>query len=114
MPSWERLWDDFVQEELRIRLGSTIRQHGEDYGEDISLSEKGKKKTKKGPKGGAKKQQKGGEKERDMSKVKCFSCNKMGNYVVQCLNRKNKKRGGTSTSTEEDDVSSQFEKIMIF
>jgi hypothetical protein len=23
MPSWERLWDDFVQEELRIGSGST-------------------------------------------------------------------------------------------
>jgi hypothetical protein len=61
MPSWERLWDDFVQEELRILSRSTSQQHGGDDGEDLALSAKGKKKTKKGPKGGAKQQQKGGE-----------------------------------------------------
>jgi hypothetical protein len=56
MPSWERLWDDFVQEEIMIASRYTSQQHGGDDGEDLSLSTKGKKKTKKGPKGGAKKQ----------------------------------------------------------
>jgi hypothetical protein len=81
MPSWERLWDDFVQEELRVGLGSTSQQRGGDDGEDLALSAKGKKKTKKGPKGGAKQQQKVGEQQRDMSKVKCFACNKLGHYA---------------------------------
>ena len=26
MPSWERLWDDFVQEELRVGLGTSSGQ----------------------------------------------------------------------------------------
>jgi hypothetical protein len=49
---------------------------------------------------------------RDMSKVKCFACNKMGHYVGQCPNRKKKKQGGTTTSTEEDEFASQFEREM--
>jgi hypothetical protein len=45
-----------------------------------------------------------------MSKVKCFACNKMGNYARQCPNRKKKKQGGTATTTEEDEFASQFER----
>jgi hypothetical protein len=60
MPSWERLWDDFVQEELRIGSRFTSQQCGGDDDEDFSLSAKGKK-TKKGSKGGAKQHQKGNE-----------------------------------------------------
>jgi hypothetical protein len=112
MPSWERLWDDFVQEELKIGSGSTSQQHRGDDGEDLALSAKGKKKTKKGPKGEAKQQQKGGEQQRDMSKVKCFACNKTRHYVGRCPNRK-KKQGGTSTSAKEDEFASQFERKIL-
>jgi hypothetical protein len=45
MPSWERLWDDFVQEELRHGSTSTSQQHGGDGEEDLALLAKGKKKT---------------------------------------------------------------------
>ena len=61
MPSWERLWDDFVQEELRVGSVSSSGQRGAE--EDIvALAEKGKKKkiSRKGPKEGDKKK-KGGE-----------------------------------------------------
>jgi hypothetical protein len=62
VPSWERLWDDFVQEELRVGSRSTSQQCGGDGDEDLALLVKGKKKTKKSPKGGAKQQQqRGGE-----------------------------------------------------
>ena len=58
MPSWEILWDDFVQEELRCNLGSSGQQCTSDGDEDLALWTKGKKKTDKGvrqgPKGGAK------------------------------------------------------------
>jgi hypothetical protein len=56
MPKWERLWDDFVQEELRVGSLSTSQQRGGDDEGDLSLLAKGKKKTKKGLKGGAKQQ----------------------------------------------------------
>jgi hypothetical protein len=58
MPSWERLWDDFVQEELRCSSGSSGQQHIAEGEEDLALWTKGKKKASKGarqgPKGGAK------------------------------------------------------------
>lgn len=55
MPNWERLWDDFTQEELRLGSESTSQQRGGDDEESVALYTKGKKKTKKfGPKGGAK------------------------------------------------------------
>jgi hypothetical protein len=59
MPSWERLWDDFVQEELRfVGSGSSSQQQGEGGDEsDLAFLAKGKKKTKHGPKVGAKQQQ---------------------------------------------------------
>jgi hypothetical protein len=54
MPSWERIWNNFVQEEIRVGSGSTSQQRGGDDKVDLSLLAKGKKKTNKGPKGGAK------------------------------------------------------------
>ena len=86
LPDWERLWDDFVQEELRTSSGSSSQQRvGDD--ENVALAAKGKKKSKGGPKGGAKPK---GEQKKDMSKVKCFACHKMGHYAGQCPNRKKK------------------------
>jgi hypothetical protein len=57
MPNWERLWDDFVQNELRFGSVSSSQRHGGDDEGDLDLLEKGKKRTKKSPKGGAKQQQ---------------------------------------------------------
>jgi hypothetical protein len=71
--------------------------------------EKGKKNTKKGPSGGAKKQQRGGEQKKDISKVKLFASHKMGRYVGECPHMK-KNHGGTAAADEEDDFTSQFER----
>jgi hypothetical protein len=106
MPSWERLWGDFVQEVemwLWIFKKTMCIVEGD---EDLALWSKGKKKvdkgTKQGPKGGAKSQESGSGQKRDMNKVKCFACKKMGHYVGQCSNRKNK-MGGTTTTTYEEE-----------
>lgn len=78
MPSWERLWDDFVQEELRVGSTSSSTQHGGGDSDTVALAAKGKKKvSKKGSKAWDKKKS-GGEQQRDMSKVKCFACHKFG------------------------------------
>ena len=58
--------------------------------EDVALTAKGKKKNKKGPKKGGAKQQDGQKK--DLSTVKCFACQKMGQYAVQCPQKKKKKQ----------------------
>jgi hypothetical protein len=94
MPTWERLWDDFIQEEMRCILESSGKQQISQGDEDISLWTKGKKKVDKGarqgPKRGAKPQgESGGGKKGDMRKVKLFSCKRMGHYDGQCPNRKN-------------------------
>jgi len=81
MPSWERLWDDFMQEELRFISGSTSQRPVGEGDEDLALYAKGKKKigqgARSGHKGGAKPQQSGSGQKRDMSKVKCFACKRM-------------------------------------
>ena len=79
LPSWDKVCDDFVQEETRRGLllcsGSISRQDEE----DVALTTKGKKKNKKGPKKGGAKQQ--DRQKKDLSTVKCFACHKMGHYA---------------------------------
>jgi hypothetical protein len=43
--------------------------------------------------------------EKDLSKVKCWCCQKMGHYAVTCLERKNNKIHNMETSAEVDDFS---------
>lgn len=106
MPSWERLWDDFVQEELRVGSTSTSSQHGGGDADTVALAAKGKKKTDKiGPKAGHKKKS-GGEQQRDMSKVKCFACHKFGHYV-QCPNKKKKQ---VAASADMEELASKFDR----
>ena len=100
MPSWDRLWDDFIQEETRRGYIQGSTSHNKDDEENVALAAKRKKKkTKKGSKGGTKQQD--GEK-KDMSKVKCFACQKFGHYVGQCPNKKKKKQQ-TATAAEIDE-----------
>jgi len=54
MPSWERLRDNFVQEEQRCSSGSSRQQCISEGDEDISLWTKGKKKFDKGARKGSK------------------------------------------------------------
>jgi hypothetical protein len=91
MPTWERMWDDFIQEETRLVAEASGQQQQQQSvlgDEDLALWTKGKKKTDhggwQGPKFGAPPQ--GGERsnngqKRDMSRVICFSCGEMGHYV---------------------------------
>jgi hypothetical protein len=103
LPKWERLWDDFVQEETRRGYvhGSSSTGHDE---ENVALAANSKKKFKKGPKGGNKPK---GEGKKDMSKVKCFACHKFGHYAGQCLNKKKKQ---TAASAEVEEFSAKFDK----
>jgi hypothetical protein len=103
LPNWERLWDDFVQEETRRGYvhGSSSTGHDE---ENVALAANIKKKFKKGPKGGNKPK---GEGNKDMSKVKCFACHKFGHYAGQCPKKKKKQ---TTASTTVEDFTTKFDK----
>jgi hypothetical protein len=118
MPTWERLWDDFVQEETRLTSETSGQQQTLQGDEDLYLWTKGKKKVDKGarqgPKFGATPQgERSSGQKRDMRKVKCFFCKKMGHYAGQCPNRK-KKKGGTTTTIEEAKFHALFERECAF
>ena len=84
-PSWDRLWDDFKQEEAHRGLVQGSSSNSKEDKDNVSLSAIGKK-SKKGAKGGAKKQR--GEQKKDLSKVGCYACNAFDHYVGQCPNKK--------------------------
>ena len=55
MPTWDRLWDDFIQEETCTGYVQGSTSHNKKDEENVALAAKGKKKkTKKGSKGGTK------------------------------------------------------------
>jgi hypothetical protein len=103
LPKWERLWDDFVQEETRRGCvhGSSSTGHDE---ENVALAANSKKKFRKGPKGRNKPK---GEGKKDMSKVKCFACHTFGHYAGQCPNKKKKH---TAASAVVEEFSTKFDK----
>jgi len=78
LPDWNRLWDDFIQEDLRDKDLHPSKK----VDEDVALLAKMKCKWK------------------DLSKIKCFHCGDMGHYVSKCLKKKgdDEKKKGKHTS----------------
>ena len=80
LPTWDRLWDDFVQEETRRGLVQGSTSHSGVDDENVALAAKGKKK--KGPKkGGAKQYQQQSGQKKDLIKIKCYACQAFGHYA---------------------------------
>jgi hypothetical protein len=104
LPDRQRLWDDLVQEEIRIgQAGPSSSTHAEEE-EGLALAGKAKGKKKK----------KGGKKNIDFSKVKCFQCHKMGHFASQCPERKKKNKPQMAASTAVDEFSKSFEEDFCF
>jgi hypothetical protein len=92
MPKWDHLWDDFIQEETQRGYVQGTSSNGNDE-ENVTLATKRKGKKK------------------DMSKVKCFACQKFGHYAGQCPNKKKvKKEAEVVASAATDEFVEQFEK----
>ena len=105
LPDWERLWNDYVQNEIWKGYSVEIR---DDEEENVALAAKGKKeKSKKGAssnsgsKGKGKQKKKEG-KEKDLSKVKCWACQKMGHYAVTCPEKKKQRKREECCSFSRD------------
>jgi hypothetical protein len=60
-----------------------------------------------------KKKRKGGKKNIDFSKVKCFQCHKMGHFASQCPERK-KKKPQMGTLATVDEFTKSFEEDFCF
>ena len=63
LPDWSRLWDDFTQKEIQEGSQCSGQKEGASE-ENVALSAKSKKKTKK-----------------DLSKVRCFACSQYGHFA---------------------------------
>jgi hypothetical protein len=104
-PNWERLWDDFIQEETREEALCSRQSKGEENEEKVSLLEK--KKDKKALRG----ENSSHGRKNDVSEVRCFECHELGNYASQCLNKKRSKKDvETVTSVEVNEFIEKFEK----
>jgi hypothetical protein len=131
LPTWERMWDDFAQEEIRLASEAPGQQQQQQtvFGdEELALWTKGKKKTghggRQGPKTGGQPQRSGGGAEsssgqgnsqgRDMNTVRCFACGEMGHYAGQCPKKKKKQQDESAATVEEMEFSDQFARECAF
>lgn len=103
-PNFERLWHDCLQEEGRVRNRS-----GPSQKENLALAastEKGKGKRFSHQKNKGKRNFKGNQKT-NMSKIKCYNCNKMGHYARHCFSKKRKGRFHAFTTDANESRTSE-------
>jgi hypothetical protein len=95
-----------VQEEIKLGQYSRSSSSPQIVNEEgLALASKGKDKQKKN---------KGGKKNIDFSKVKCFQCHMMGHFASQCLEKNKKNQPQMATSVVVDEFSKRFEGDLWF
>jgi transposase InsO family protein len=113
VPSWDRLWDDFVQEETRRGYVHGVGSSGVNEDEEnvaFAAKGKGKKTKKRSNPGGHNEKGKPKKGEKDMSKVPCWACQKQGHYATTCPERKKGNKKNVAASAAVDEFTSQFEQ----
>ena len=100
LPKWDRLWDDFIQEETREEALLSRQAKIEDKEENMALiAKKGKGKMKF---------------VKDLSKVRCYACNQFGHYAGQCPNKKKKKEQDSEIAATAEAFAHKFEEEFAF
>jgi len=92
LPDWNKLWDDFTQEE--IREGSHSKQLDVDIKENVGVITKTKNK----------------KKGKDLNKVKCYTCNQYGHYASKCPNKKEQDKNDVVATTSVEEFATKFER----
>jgi hypothetical protein len=103
MPTWERLWDDFTQEEIQEGSQREEQKKKSEDEDNLALATKGKGKSKKNSVEGTSSRQ-GSKKKFDTSKVECFACHQLGHISSQCPNRKKGKPKKQMVATVDMDA----------
>ena len=119
LPTWERLWDDCIQNEIRKnQLGAAKPVEEDDNVALLAGGKKGKGKKQASTSGGGGKDKgkcKQLNKEKDYSKVKCWNCQRMGHFAVVCSEKKKKgENKSMAASTEIEDFSESFDREFGF
>jgi hypothetical protein len=86
IPTFERLWDDYIQKDTRME-SKVGKKGGDDNLALIGQTKKGKGKGHDKGKGKSKDSTSQTGK-KDLSKIKCFKCQKKGHYASQCPDKK--------------------------
>jgi hypothetical protein len=114
LPDWSRLWDDFVQEELRDEELNGGRYKNDD--ENVALARQANKGNFKKFSNGESTSQ--DDKKKDLNKFKCYACRKFRNYASQCWNKKKDENETqpevvASVKVQADEFAKNFEKKFL-
>jgi hypothetical protein len=108
MPTWDRLWDDFTQEEIWEGSQRGEKKKKSEDEEKLALASKSKGKSKKNLDEGTSSKH-GSKKKFDTNKVKCFACHQLGHFASQCPNKKGKPKKPMAATADMDAFAARFE-----
>jgi hypothetical protein len=110
LPKFDKLWSDCTQEESRL-ISKTQKTNEEENQALVAQVKKRKKREEGSPKKSKRPRYK-----KDASKVRCYSCQKLGHYAFQCPDRnekEKKKHHAHAADAEEHSKASKDEEFVF-